>query len=54
MPLPVLEADGTTTWTRVRASVALLALLSFVGTVVALAIGATMFMAGLALRHALR
>ena len=58
-PLPAtlegrFEDEAVTFWTRVRSSAALLVLLAGVGTVVALAIGATMFLAGLALRHALR
>jgi len=40
--------------TRVRSSIALLVLLAAVGTTVALAIGAVLFLAGLALRHTLR
>jgi hypothetical protein len=54
LPGPALAPEPVTLWQRVRSSVALLALLAAVGTVVALAIGATVFLAGLALRHALR
>jgi hypothetical protein len=53
------EADvpfdqGLSLWTRLRSSIALLVLLTAVGTVVALAIGIALFLAGLALRHTLR
>jgi hypothetical protein len=47
-------AQGLSFWTRLRSSVALLVLLTAVGTVVALAIGVALFLAGLALRHTLR
>src|SRR5437764_8799479 len=50
---PGFADDTVTLWTRLRSSLALLILLAGVGTVVALAIGAAMFLAGLALRHAL-
>ena len=39
---------------KVRSSIALLVLLTAVGTIVALAIGTVLFLAGLALRHTLR
>ncbi|MCU1451760.1 MAG: hypothetical protein JWP02_3930 [Acidimicrobiales bacterium] len=46
--------EGLSFWTRLRSSVALLVLLTAVGTVVALAIGIALFLAELALRHTLR
>jgi hypothetical protein len=46
--------EGISFWTRLRSSVALLVLLTAVGTAVALAIGIVLFLAGLALRHTLR
>lgn len=46
--------EGVTFFTRARSSVALLVLLAAVGTTVALAIGAVLFLAGIALRHTLR
>src|SRR5438105_1442232 len=46
--------DGITFFARVRSSVALLVLLTAVGTTVALAIGSVLYLAGLALRHTLR
>jgi hypothetical protein len=46
--------EDATFFSRVRSSVALLVLLAAVGTTVALAIGAVLFLAGLALRHTLR
>ncbi|MBV8559656.1 MAG: hypothetical protein JO050_02700 [Acidimicrobiia bacterium] len=46
--------ERVTLLTRVRSSIALLVLLAAVGTTVALAIGAVLFLAGLALRHTLR
>jgi hypothetical protein len=52
--LGAFELDQSTFWSRLRSSVALLVLLASVGTLFALAIGAAMFLAGLALRHALR
>jgi len=48
------KEEGLTFFTRVRSSVALLVLLSLVGTSVALAIGAVLYLASLALRHTLR
>jgi hypothetical protein len=45
---------GITFLIRVRSSVALLVLLTAVGTAVALAIGLVLYLAGLALRHTLR
>jgi hypothetical protein len=41
-------------FTRVRSSIALIVLLTAVGTTVALAIGVVLFLASLALRHTLR
>jgi hypothetical protein len=50
-----LGRDASITFfTRVRSSVALLVLLTAVGTAVALAIGLVLYLAGLALRHTLR
>jgi hypothetical protein len=46
--------QGLSLWTRLRSSIALLVLLTAVGTVMALAIGIALFLAGLALRHTLR
>jgi len=54
MPVGPFELETLTLWTRVRSSVALLVLLAGVGTAVAMAIGTIVFLAGLALRHALR
>ena len=54
MPVGPLELEAVTLWTRVRSSAALLVLLAAVGTAVAMAIGTIVFLAGLALRHALR
>ena len=54
MPVGPLQLEAVTLWTRVRSSAALLVLLAAVGTAVAMAIGAIVFLAGLALRHALR
>jgi len=48
------QDEEVTLFTKVRSSVALLVLLAAVGTTVALAIGAVLFLAGLALRHTLR
>jgi hypothetical protein len=48
------QDEGVTFFTRMRSSVALLVLLAAVGTTVALAIGAVLVLAGLALRHTLR
>jgi hypothetical protein len=50
-----LGRDASITFfARVRSSVALLVLLTAVGTAVALAIGLVLYLAGLALRHTLR
>ena len=46
--------EGVTFFTRIRSSVALLVLLTAVGTVVALSIGSVLYLAGLALRHTFR
>jgi hypothetical protein len=46
--------EGVTFFTRIRSSVALLVLLTAVGTVVALAIGSVLYLASLALRHTFR
>ncbi len=46
--------ESVTFFTRVRSSVALVVLLAAVGTAVALAIGAVLYLASLALRHTLR
>ena len=48
------KEEGFGFFTRVRSSVALLVLLAFVGTTVALAIGLVLYLASLALRHTLR
>jgi hypothetical protein len=46
--------QGATFFTRARSSAALLVLLAAVGTTVALAIGAVLYLASLALQHTLR
>ena len=46
--------QAATFLTRARSSVALLVLLAAVGTTVALAIGAVLYLASLALQHTLR
>jgi hypothetical protein len=46
--------EGVTFFTRIRSSVALLMLLTGVGTVVALAIGSVLYLVSLALRHTFR
>ena len=46
--------ESVTFFTRVRSSLALLVLLTAVGTAVALAIGSVLYLASLALRHTLR
>jgi hypothetical protein len=46
--------EELTLFTRVRSSVALIVLLTVVGTTVAIAIGVVLFLASLALRHTLR
>jgi hypothetical protein len=48
-----LTDDSVTFLTRLRSSLALLVLLTAVGSAVALAIGVVLFLAGLALRHTL-
>jgi hypothetical protein len=54
IPATSFDLEAISFWARLRSSAALLALLTAVGTVVALGIGAAMFLASLALRHALR
>jgi len=49
----VMDVERTTFLTRIRSSVALLVLLTVVGTVVAVGVGVVLFLAGLALRHTL-
>lgn len=46
--------ESMTVFGRVRSSVALLVLLTAIGTAVALAIGSVLYLASLALRHTLR
>jgi hypothetical protein len=48
------EVDRRDLWVRLRSSVALLFLLTLVGTMLAGAIGTALFVAGLALRNAVR
>jgi len=48
------EVERRDRWERLRSSVALLFLLTVVGTVLAGAIGTALFLAGLALRDAVR
>jgi len=48
------QDEGVTFFTRIRSSVALLVLLTAVGTVVALAIGSVLYLVSLALRHTFR
>ena len=48
-----VEVEPTSFLIRLRSSVALLVLLTVVGTVVALGVGVVLFLAGLALRHTL-
>jgi hypothetical protein len=50
----VVLDEGLSFWSRLRSTIALLVLLTAVGIAVALAIGITLFLAGLALRHTLR